>query len=160
MPKKKKSFLITEDSNAKAGRQEIPGVTASLALKYKKKARQRLTEFCQKNALVIADTIFQQHKRQLNIWTSQMVNTKILLVYTLQPKKIPYDCTVKMTNRFKGLGLIERAPEEIWMELHDTEQDSDQNHHKKKKCKKVKLLSEEALQIAEERREEKGRGRE
>ena len=64
-----------------------------------------------------------------------------------------------MTNRFKGLDLIERVPEELWMEIRDIVQEAViKNIPKKKKCKKAKWLSEEALQIAEERREAKGKG--
>ena len=67
----------------------------------------------------------------------------------------PYDYTVEVRNRFKGLDLIDRVPEELWMEVLNIG-GSDQNHPKEKKCKKAKWLSEEALQIAEKRREEKG----
>ena len=64
-----------------------------------------------------------------------------------------------MTNRFKGLDLIDRVPEEIWMEVRDTVQEAViKTIPKKKKCKKAKWLSEEALQIAEKRREAKGKG--
>ena len=57
-----------------------------------------------------------------------------------------------MTNRFKGLDLIDRAPEELWTEVHDIVQETGiKNIPKKKKCKKAKWLSEEALQIAEKR---------
>ena len=64
-----------------------------------------------------------------------------------------------MTNRFKGLDLIDRMPEELWMEVCDIVQEAGiKTNPKKKKCKKAKLLSEEALQIAEKRREAKGKG--
>ena len=64
-----------------------------------------------------------------------------------------------MTNRFKGLDLIDRVPEELWVEVHDIVQEAViKTIPKKKKCKKAKRLSEEALQIAENRREEKGKG--
>ena len=64
-----------------------------------------------------------------------------------------------MTNRFKGLDLIDRVPEELWMEVSDTVQESViKTIPKKKKCKKAKRLCEEALQIAEKRREVKGKG--
>ena len=64
-----------------------------------------------------------------------------------------------MTNRFKGLDLIDRVPEELWMEVCDAEQQAViKTIPKKKKCKKVKWLFEEALQRAEERREVKGKG--
>ena len=66
--------------------------------------------------------------------------------------QIPYDYTVEVTNRFKGLALIDRVPEELWMEVHDIVQEAViKPIPKKKKCKKAKWLSEEALQIAEEK---------
>ena len=72
--------------------------------------------------------------------------------------QIPYDYTVEVTNRFKGLDLIDRVPEELWMEVHDIAQEAViKTMPKKKKCKKAKWLSEEALQIAEKRREVKGK---
>ena len=62
-------------------------------------------------------------------------------------------------NRFKGLDLIDRVPEELWMEVSDIVQEAwIKIIPKKKKCKKAKLLSEEALQIAEKRTEAKGKG--
>ena len=64
-----------------------------------------------------------------------------------------------MRNRFKGLDLIDRVPEELWMEIHDTVQETMiKTIPMEKKCKKAKWLSEEALQIAEKRREAKGKG--
>ena len=125
----------------------------------------RLIEFCQENALVIATTLFQQHKR-LYTWTSpdgqhknqtdyilfsqrwrrsiQSAKTRrgancgsdhelLIAKFRLKVKKvgkttrpfrydlnqIPYDYIVDMTNRFKGLDLIDRLPEELWMEFHD-----------------------------------------
>ena len=64
-----------------------------------------------------------------------------------------------MTNRFKGLGLIDRMPEDIWKEFHDIVQEEViKTIPKKKKCKKAKWLAEEALQIAMKRREAKGKG--
>ena len=64
-----------------------------------------------------------------------------------------------MTNRFKGSDLIERVPEELWAEVRDLLQDTViKTIPKKKKCKKAKRLSEEALQIPEKRREAKGKG--
>ena len=68
---------------------------------------------------------------------------------------MPYDYSVVMTNRFKGLHVIDRVPDELWTEVHDTVQEAViKTIPKKKKCKKAKWLSEEALQIAEKRREE------
>ena len=73
--------------------------------------------------------------------------------------QIPYDYALEVTNRFKGLDLIDREPEELWMEIHDIVQEAGiQTIPKEKKCKKAKWLSEEALQIAEKRREVKGKG--
>ena len=64
-----------------------------------------------------------------------------------------------MTNRFKGLDLIDRVPEELWTEVHNIVQKAViKTIPKEKKCKKAKWLSEEALQIAEKRREAKGKG--
>ena len=66
--------------NAKARSQETPGVTGKLSLGTRNEAGQRLIEFCQENALVIANTLFQQHKRRLYTWTSPVVDTKIRLI--------------------------------------------------------------------------------
>ena len=64
-----------------------------------------------------------------------------------------------MTNRFKGLDLIDRVPEELWTEVRDTVQETGiKTIPKKEKCKKAKWLSEEALQIAVKRREAKSKG--
>ena len=68
-PKKDILFIIG-DWNAKVGSQETPGVTGKFVLGVQNEAGQRLIEFCQENALVIANTLFQQHKRQLYTWTS------------------------------------------------------------------------------------------
>ena len=73
--------------------------------------------------------------------------------------QIPYDYTVEVRNRFKGLDLIDRVPDELWMEVHDILQETGiKIIPKKEKCKKAKWLSEEALQIAVKRREVKGKG--
>ena len=63
-------LFITGDWNAKVGSQETPGVTDKFGLGVQNEAGQRLTEFCLENALVIANTLFQQHKRRLYTWTS------------------------------------------------------------------------------------------
>ena len=160
-------------------------------------------EFCQVNALVIANTFFQQHKRRLYTWTSpdgqhrnqtdyilcsqrwrssiQWAKTRpradcgwddVLLIakYRLKLKKkekinrpfrynlnkIPYTSTVEVRNRFKELNLIDRVPDELWTEVHDIVQETGiKTIPKKKKCKKAKWLSEEALQIVVKRREVK-----
>ena len=63
-------IFIIGDWNAKVGSQEIPGVTGKFGLGVQNEAGQRLIDFCQENALVIAKTLFQQHKRRLYTWTS------------------------------------------------------------------------------------------
>ena len=63
-------FFTIGDWNAKVGSQEIPGVAGHFGLGVQNEAGQRLTEFCQENALVIASTLFQQHKRRVCTWTS------------------------------------------------------------------------------------------
>ena len=71
----------------------------------------------------------------------------------------PYTYTVEVTNRFKGLDLIDRVPKELWMELRSIVQEAViKTIPKKKKCKKAKWLSEEALSIVEKRRKAKGKG--
>ena len=73
--------------------------------------------------------------------------------------QIPYDYTVEVTNRFKGLDLIDRVPEELQMEVHNIVPEAViKTIPKKKKCKKAKWLSEEVLQIGEKRREAKVKG--
>ena len=70
--------------------------------------------------------------------------------------QIPYDYTVEVRNRFKGLDLIDREPDELWMEVHDIVQETGiKTIPMEKKCKKAKRLSEEALKIAVKRREMK-----
>ena len=72
--------------------------------------------------------------------------------------EIPYDYTVEMISRFKGLDLIDRVPNELWMEVRDNVHETGiKAIPKKNKCKKAKWLSEEAVQIAEKRREMKGK---
>ena len=72
--------------------------------------------------------------------------------------QIPCDY-IEVTNRFKGLDLINKVPEELWVEVHDIVQEAViKTVPRKKKCKKAKWLSEKALQIAEKRREAKGKG--
>ena len=144
------------DWNAKVGSQEIPGVMGKFGIGVQNEAGQRLTEFFQENALVIANTLFQQHKRRLYIWTSpdgqhqnqidyilcrqewrnstQSAKTRpradcgsghefLIAKFRLKLKKvgkttrtfrcdlnqIPYDYTVEVRNRFKGLDLIDSA---------------------------------------------------
>ena len=73
--------------------------------------------------------------------------------------QIPYNYTGEVRNRFQGLDLINTAPDELWTEVRDIVQETEiKNIPKKKKCKKAKWLSEEALQIAVKRREAKSNG--
>ena len=73
--------------------------------------------------------------------------------------QIPYDYTMEVRNRFKGLDLIDRVPDELWTEVCDIAQETGiKTIPRKKKCKKAKWLSEEALQIAVKRREVKSKG--
>ena len=164
------------------------GVTGKFGLVVQNEAGQRLIEFCQENALVIANTIFQHHKRRLYTWTSpdgqyqnqidyilcsqrwrssvQSAKTRagadcgsdhelLIAKFRLKLKKvrkttrpfrydlnqIPYNYTVEMTNIFKGLDLMDRVPEELWMEVHDIIQEAGiKTIPKKKKCKKGKMV--------------------
>ena len=73
--------------------------------------------------------------------------------------QIPYDYTVEVRNRFKGLNLIDRVLDELWTEVHDIVQETEiKTIPKKEKCKRAKWLSEEVLQIAVKRREAKSKG--
>ena len=73
--------------------------------------------------------------------------------------QILYNYTMEVRNRFKGLDLIDRVPEELWTEVHNIVQEAmTKTIPKERKCKKAKWLSEKALQITEERREAKGKG--
>ena len=157
-------FQFIEDWNAKVESQETPGVTGKFGLGIRNEAGQRLIEVCQENALVIANTLLQQHKIRLYTWTSpdgqhrnqidyilcsqrwrssiQSAKTRLgadcgsdheLLIakFRLKLKKvgkttrpirydlnqIPYDYTVEVTNKFNGLDLINRVPEELWAEV-------------------------------------------
>ena len=166
-----------------------------------------LAEFCQENAPIIANTLFQQHKRRLYTWTSpdcqhwnqidyilyrqrwrssiQTAKTRpgagcgsdhelLFAKFRLKLKKVekttrpfrydvnqsPYDYSVEVTNRFKGLDLVDRVPEELWMEVWDIVQEAGINTiPKKKKWKRAKWLFQEALQIPEKRREVKNKGK-
>ena len=190
------------------GSQELPRVTDKFCLGVQNEAGQRLTEICREKTLVIASTLFQQHKRQLHTWTSpdgqyqnqidyilcsQRWSSSIqsakprpgadcgsdheflIAKFRLKLKKvgkttrpfrydlnqIPYDYTVEVRNRFKGLDLIGRVPDELWTEVHDIVLETgSKTIPKKKKCKRAKWLSEEALQIAEKRGEERQRRKE
>ena len=74
---------------------------------------------------------------------------KTTRLFRYELNQIPYDYTVEVRNRFKGLDLIDRVPDELWMEVRDTVQETEiKTIPKKKKCKKAKWLSNKALQIA------------
>ena len=154
------SFKAEPPRNAKVESQEIPGVTGKFGLGVQNEAGQRLTEFCQENTLVIANTLFQQHKRRLYTWTSpdgqhrnqidyilcsqkrrssiQSAKTRpgadcgsdhelLIAKFRIKWKKvgkttrpfrydlnqIPNNYTVEVKNRFKGLDLIDRVPDEL-----------------------------------------------
>ena len=184
-PKKDVLFIIG-DWNAKVGSQETPGVTGKFGLGVWNEAGQRLIEFCQENTLVIANTLFQQHKGRLYTWTSldgqyqnqidyilcsqrwrssiQSANTRpgadcgsghelLIAKFRLKLKKVGktsrplrYDLnqiasnyTVEVRNRFKGLDVIDRVPDKLWIEVHDTVQETGiKTIPKKRKCKKAK----------------------
>ena len=173
--------------NAKVGSQEIPGIIVKFGLGIQTEARQRLTGFCQENALVTANTLFQQHKRRLYTWTSpdgryqnqiddifcsqrcrssiqsakirpgadhgpdhELLISKFRLKLTKVGKttrpfrydlnQTPCDHTVNVTNRIKGLDLIDRVPKELWTEVHDIVQEAVTNTiPKKKKMQKDKM---------------------
>ena len=108
-----------------------------------------------------------------NIWSTWEGNELLIVKFRLKLKKvgkttrpfrydlnqIPYDYTVEVTNRFKRLDVIDKVPKEPWTEVHGIVQEAEiKTMPKKKKCKKAKCLSEECLQIAEKRRESKGKG--
>ena len=164
-----------------------------MRLGVRNEAGQRLIEFCQENALVIAKTLFQQQKRRLYTWISpdgqhqnqidyilcsqrwrrsiQSAKTRpaadcgsdhelLIAKFRLKSKQvgkttrpfrydlnqIPNDYTVEVRNRFKGLDLIDRVPDELWNEVRDLVQETGiKTILMEKKCKKAKWLSGEAL---------------
>ena len=84
---------------------------------------------------------------------------KITTPFRYDLNQIPYDYTVEVRNRFKGLDTIDRVPDELWTEVRDIVQETgSKTIPMEKKCKKAKWLSEEALQTAEKRREVKSKG--
>ena len=85
---------------------------------------------------------------------------KITRPFRYDLNQIPYDYTVEVRNRFMGLDLTDRVPDELWMDVHDIVQGTRiKIIPKKKKCKKEKRLSEEALQIPMKRRDMKAKGK-
>ena len=169
-PQKDVLFIIG-DWNGKVGSQETPGVTCKFGLGVQNEAEQRLIEFCQEKAMVIANTLLQHYKRRLYIWTSpdsrhqkqtdyllcsqrwrssiqsaktrlgadcgsdhelliakfrlklkKVGNTTRLFMYDLN--QIPSDYSMELRNRFKGLDLIDRVSDELWMEVCDIVQET------------------------------------
>ena len=113
------------------------------------------------------EALYSQQKQGGELTVAQIMNSllpnsdlkkvgKTMRPFKYDLNQIPYNYTVQMTNRFKGLELIDRVPEELWTEVHDIVQEAViKTISNKKKCKKVKWLSEEVLQIAMKRREAK-----
>ena len=97
IPKKDVLFIIG-DWNTKVGNQEIAGVTGKFGLGVQNEAGQRLTEFCPENALVIANTLFQQHKRRLYTWTSPDGQYRNQIDYILCSQRLEKLCTVSKTK--------------------------------------------------------------
>ena len=118
------------------------------------------------------ETLYSQQKQDWELTVPQIMNSllpdfrlklkkvwKITRPFRYDLNQIPYDFTLQVTNRFKGLDLIDRVPEELWTEVHDIVQETAiKTICKKKKCKKAKWLSGEALQIAVKGREVKSQG--
>ena len=114
------------------------------------------------------EALYSQQKQDQELTVAQIIAKfrlklkkvgKTTRPFRYKLNQISYDYTVKVTNRFKGLDLIDRVSEELWTEVHDIVQETGiKTIPKKKKCKKAKWLSEEALQIVEKRLEVKGKG--
>ena len=83
---------------------------------------------------------------------------KITRTFRDELNQIPYNYTVEVTNRLKGLALTDRVHEELWTKVHNTVKEAVIKTISKKKCKKAKWLSDEDLEAAEKRREAKGKG--
>ena len=173
--------------------ETTPSILREVVVSSTIKTKKKKQSFCQENALIIANTLFQQHKRRLYTraspdgqywnqidyihrsqrWRSSVQSAKRrlgadcgsdhkLLIDKFRPKlkkvgktrrplrydlnQIPYVYTVEVRNRFKGSNLTDRVPEELWMEVHDFVQEAViKTILRKKKCKKAKWLSAEAL---------------
>ena len=114
-------------------------------------------------------TLYSQQKQDRKLTVAQIMKYSLLnsdlVGKTTRPfrydlNQIPYDYTMEVTNRFKGLDLLDRVPEELWTEVRDIVQEAViKTMPQKKKCKKAKWLSEEVLQIAEKRRDMKRKGK-
>ena len=115
------------------------------------------------------EALYSQQKQDQELTVAQIMNCllpnsnlkkvgKTTRPFRYDLNQIPYDYTVEVRNSFKGLYLIHRVPGELWMEAHDIVKELGiKTNPKKKNCKKVKWLSEEALQIAMKRSEKQGR---
>ena len=117
------------------------------------------------------EALYSQQKKDQELTVAQIMNSSLQnsdlklkkVGKTTKPlrydlNQIAYDYTVEVTNSFKGLDLIDRVPEELWTEVCDIVQEAViKTIPEKKKCKKAKWLSEEALQIAEKKRSERQR---
>ena len=101
----KRYLFIIGDWNTKVGSQEIPGVTGKLGLGVQNEAGQRLIEFFQENALVIANTLFQQHKRRLYTWTSQDSQYRNQIDYILCSQRWSQRYNQKTKQNKTGSGL-------------------------------------------------------
>ena len=119
------------------------------------------------------EALYSQQKQDRELTVAQ-IHELLIAKFRLKLKKvgktsrpfryelnqIPYDYTVEVRNRFKGLDLTDRVPNELWTEVRDIVQETGiKTIPKKKKCKKAKWLSEEALQIAVRRRDAKSKGK-
>ena len=115
------------------------------------------------------EALYSQQKQDRELTVAQILIAKFRLKLkkvgkTTRPFRydlnyVPYDYTVEVRNRFKGLDLIDRMPDELWNEVRDTVQETGiKTIPMEKKCKKAKWLSGEALQIAVKRREVKSKG--
>ena len=118
------------------------------------------------------EALYSQQKQDWELTVAQIMNSllsnsdklkkvgKTTRPFRYDLNHIPYDYTVEVRNRFKGLDLIDRVPDELWMEVCDIVQEIGiKTIPKKNKCKKPKWLSEEVLQIAVKRREVKTNGK-
>ena len=117
-----------------------------------------------------AEALYSQQKQDQELTVAQIMNSllpnsdlkkvgKTTRPFRYDLNQVPYDYTVEVRNRFKGLDLIDRVPDQLWMEVPDIVQETRiKTIPKKKKCKKAKWLSGEALQIAMRRREVKSKG--
>ena len=113
------------------------------------------------------EALYSQQKQDQELTVAQIMNSllpnsefkkvgKTTRPFRYDLNQIPYAYTVEVRNRFMGLDLTDRVPDELWTEVHDIVQETEiKTIPKKKKCKKAKWLSEEALQIAVKRRKAK-----